>query len=112
MSGFYKDNLKHFLRFGESGNLLPRIAPTVLVYVAATMLLMIFVMPLVRASLASGNSIWIASLWGALAGLLIYAFYDLTNLALFEKWTIVVTVVDILWGMCLFYLTTIVLVLI
>jgi uncharacterized membrane protein len=110
MSGFYKGSLKDFLRFGENGSLSPRILPAILVYIAGALFLTIFVLPLIKASIASGNSLWVASLWGALAGLLMYSFYDLTNLALFEKWTVVITLVDILWGTVLFYITTLMLV--
>jgi uncharacterized membrane protein len=110
MSGFYKESLKDFLRFGENGSLSPRILPAILVYIAGALFLTIFVLPLIKASIASGNSLWVASLWGALAGLLMYSFYDLTNLALFEKWTVVITLVDILWGTVLFYITTLMLV--
>ena len=37
----------------------------------------------------------------AVFGILTYGTYDLTNLALIEGWPVLVTVVDILWGMIL-----------
>jgi uncharacterized membrane protein len=37
----------------------------------------------------------------ALFGILTYGTYDLTNLALIEGWPVLVTVVDIIWGMIL-----------
>lgn len=37
----------------------------------------------------------------ALYGLITYATYDLTNLATVKDWPLVVTVVDILWGVVL-----------
>jgi uncharacterized membrane protein len=40
-----------------------------------------------------------AFLYGALFGLITYATYDLTNLATLESWPLVVTVVDLAWGM-------------
>ncbi len=40
-----------------------------------------------------------AFFYGALFGLITYATYDLTNLALLEKWPLIVTVVDLAWGM-------------
>ncbi len=36
---------------------------------------------------------------GGLFGLVAYGVYDLTNLATLKQWTLVVTVVDMLWGM-------------
>jgi len=35
---------------------------------------------------------------GAITGFLIYAFYDLTNYATLTRWTLHMTVTDILWG--------------
>ena len=45
---------------------------------------------------------WIhAVLFGALFGLITYATYDLTNLATVKNWPLIVTVVDLVWGMTL-----------
>jgi len=45
---------------------------------------------------------WVrALLFGALFGLITYATYDLTNLATLKDWPLVVTVVDLIWGMVL-----------
>ena len=38
---------------------------------------------------------------GAVVGLMAYGAYDLTNLAVLKDWPVVVTVVDIVWGMVL-----------
>lgn len=51
----------------------------------------------IQPSIASGS--WTkALLLGALFGLITYATYDLTNLALTKDWPILVTVVDLVWG--------------
>jgi uncharacterized membrane protein len=42
-----------------------------------------------------------ALLFGALFGLITYATYDLTNLATLKDWPLVLTVVDLTWGMVL-----------
>lgn len=42
----------------------------------------------------------------ALFGLVIYAVYEFTNLALLKNWFITTTIVDTLWGAMLFGLTT------
>ena len=39
-----------------------------------------------------------ALLLGAFYGLCTYATYDLTNLATLKDWPIIVTIVDLLWG--------------
>lgn len=42
---------------------------------------------------------WVhALLFGALFGLVCYATYDLTNLAIAKDWPMLVTVVDLIWG--------------
>jgi uncharacterized membrane protein len=42
----------------------------------------------------------------ALFGLVIYGTYDFTNLALFSNWSILLSIVDTMWGAALFGLTT------
>ena len=42
-----------------------------------------------------------AVLYGALFGLITYSTYDLTNLATMKDWPVIVTVVDLIWGMVL-----------
>jgi len=45
---------------------------------------------------------WVrALLFGFLFGLITYATYDLTNLATLKDWPLVLTVVDLTWGMVL-----------
>lgn len=39
-----------------------------------------------------------ALIFGALFGLVCYATYDLTNLALAKDWPLLVTIVDLIWG--------------
>ncbi|MGA0211859.1 MAG: DUF2177 family protein [Flavobacteriaceae bacterium] len=42
-----------------------------------------------------------ALLFGALFGLVCYATYDLTNLAVAKDWPLLVTIVDLIWGAAL-----------
>jgi uncharacterized membrane protein len=44
------------------------------------------------------NSPWHALLYGALFGLVCYATYDLTNLAVAKDWPLLITIVDMAWG--------------
>ena len=44
------------------------------------------------------NSWTHALLFGALFGLVCYATYDLTNLAVAKDWPLLVTIVDLVWG--------------
>jgi uncharacterized membrane protein len=47
------------------------------------------------------DSFKITLLYGMFFGLITYATYDLTNLATISNWPLLVTVVDIIWGMVL-----------
>ncbi len=42
-----------------------------------------------------------ALFYGTLFGLITYATYDLTNLATLKDWPLLVTIVDLVWGMVL-----------
>ena len=44
------------------------------------------------------NSLYQAVGFGALFGLVAYATYDLTNLAIIKDWPVLVTLVDVAWG--------------
>jgi uncharacterized membrane protein len=45
---------------------------------------------------------WIHALvYGAFFGLVTYATYDLTNLSTLKDWPLLVTIVDLIWGMVL-----------
>ncbi|MFN8309285.1 MAG: DUF2177 family protein [Chitinophagales bacterium] len=49
-----------------------------------------------------------ALLKGALFGLIAYGTYDLTNLAVVKNWPVVVTVVDMCWGMVMTAIVTVI----
>jgi uncharacterized membrane protein len=54
----------------------------------------------INPAIQAGN--WqLAFLNGALLGGLCYATYDLTNMATIAKWPLVITILDIAWGMIL-----------
>jgi uncharacterized membrane protein len=49
---------------------------------------------------ALDKKVWTqALLAGAFFGLVTYATYDLTNLATIRDWPIIITIIDLLWGM-------------
>ena len=43
-----------------------------------------------------------------LLGLIIYGVFETTSLALFSKWSILLGIIDTLWGASLFWLTTLI----
>ena len=86
--GFYRNSLGDLL--AEKPNLL-----------AATAFYSIYFVGIVvfAAMPAAKNGGWASAiLLGGLLGLVAYATYDLTNLATFSRWPLVVTVVDMVWG--------------
>lgn len=70
-------------------------------WLAAVIFYLIFIVGLVVFVVqpAMEKSSWVHALvFGALFGLVCYATYDLTNLAVAKDWPLLVTVVDLLWG--------------
>ena len=45
-----------------------------------------------------GESLWTIALWGALFGLIAYATFDLTSLAVLKGWSVPLTLIDLAWG--------------
>ena len=93
MGRFYSRELGDLAR-REGDALAPRWWAAGWVYVLIPFGLVLFVRPRVAApctALAAG-------LWGAAFGLVLYGVYDLSNLAVLEKWTVRLTVADIVWG--------------
>ena len=70
-------------------------------WTAAIIFYLIFIVGLVVFVVAPAieKNSWIhALLFGALFGLVCYATYDLTNLAIAKDWPLLVTIVDLIWG--------------
>jgi len=70
-------------------------------WTAAIIFYLIFIAGLVTFVIAPAieKGSWMHSLlFGALFGLVCYATYDLTNLAVAKDWPILVTIVDLIWG--------------
>lgn len=70
-------------------------------WVAAILFYLIFIVGLVIFVIvpAMEKGSWKhALLFGALFGLVCYATYDLTNLAVAKDWPLLVTIVDLVWG--------------
>jgi uncharacterized membrane protein len=95
---FYADQMG-FL-FSKSINLVP-VAFFYPLY--ALGILMLVVIPSVSASS------WIEALWrGAILGLVAYGAYDLTNHATIANWPLSMTIVDMVWGMTVTALTSVI----
>jgi uncharacterized membrane protein len=96
MKTFYSQQLGELAR-RHGASLAPRWGAATLVYLLIPAGLILFVRPL----LEENASYWRAIGWGALYALVVYGVYDLTNLAVLERWTLRMTVADIAWGVTL-----------
>jgi uncharacterized membrane protein len=70
-------------------------------WIAAIIFYIIFIAGLIVfvISPAMEKSSWMhAVFFGALFGLVCYATYDLTNLAVAKDWPLLVTIIDLIWG--------------
>lgn len=93
MKCFYQQELGELAR--RQGEVLaPRWGAAAIVYVLIPAGIVLFVRPLVGAA----DPAWAVFGWGALYGLVVYGVYDFTNLAVLEKWTIPMTLADVVWG--------------
>ena len=90
--GFYARHIGHFFAGHVS------ILPIMLFYILYTAGLYFFV---VSPSLLAQSSTVRVFFSGAFFGLVAYGTYDLVNQGLFKDWPIIVTVIDMLWGMIL-----------
>ena len=90
---FYSQELGDLAR-RQGASLAPRWGATLLVYLLIPGGIVLFVRPL----LGENSSVWHTFGWGALFGLVLYGVYDLTNLAVLDKWTLRLAIADMLWG--------------
>jgi uncharacterized membrane protein len=93
MNEFYSRELGDLVR-REGASMAPRWGAALLVYLLIPGGLVLFVRPLFK----PGDPLSRSFFWGAVFGGVLYGVYDLTNLAILEKWTVSMTIADILWG--------------
>lgn len=97
--GFYKSQLSGMIRATKdfAGG---HWAAAALVYVAIVGGIMLFVLP-------RATTLGQAALYGALFGLVTYGIYELTNYSLLLNWPAAVVFVDMLWGVVLCAITSV-----
>ena len=89
--GFYRDNLGHLMR------------PDINWFAALVFYLLYIAGIMIFATMPSleKNSLRMAVVLGGLFGFFAYATYDLTNQATVKDWPLLVTVIDLIWGIVL-----------
>jgi uncharacterized membrane protein len=91
MTGFYRSRLAHLARMAN-GSLAPDWSAALAVYLCLGAGIAVFVVP-------RATSVAHALGYGAIFGLVVYGVYDFTNLSTLRDWPVLLTVVDIGWGM-------------
>lgn len=79
----------------EIGNLLsqnPNLIAAAIVYALMVSGIIVFVLPKAQ------NNTLMALGFGALFGFICYGIYDFTNLAVINNWTLLISIVDLVWG--------------
>src|SRR5512143_3376915 len=90
MKNFYRDQLAPIVRLADGG-IAPNWPAAFVVYVLLGTGIALFVIP--RAATVS-----LATLYGALFGLVVYGVYDFTNYSTLRQWPLLLTLVDLAWG--------------
>ena len=93
MSKFYKDELEILARL-SNGSLKPVLWAAGIVYILIPLGIVLFALPRVSQDDLISTSLF----WGFIYGLVLYGVYDMTNYSLVKKWSLRMSVVDILWG--------------
>jgi uncharacterized membrane protein len=93
MSKFYKNELGVLARV-SNGSLTPVLWAAGIVYILIPLGAVLFALPRV----SQENPTSTALLWGFIYGIVLYGVYDMTNYALISKWSLKMSIVDIIWG--------------
>lgn len=101
MKPFNTKELAEIGRF-KDGNFDVLYGPALIVYLFMSLMVVAFILPRLEAT----DSLAKIFLTGALAGLLVYGIFDMTNLAILNKYPLKFALVDMAWGTFLFGVVT------
>lgn len=87
-----KDSHLETIKNVQSSSLQPRIIPAILFYLMVPIAYVYIINPLAKGDTTK------RIFYSGLLGMLMYATFDLTNLALFKGFTVKYAVTDIIWG--------------
>lgn len=96
---FYIEEMGHLMRMSD-GVVSPLWIPVIIVYAALVLGIVLFVIPKAHGVALNGL------LWGGVFGLITYAIYDFTNLAILANWSLKISIIDACWGMILCGITS------
>lgn len=95
----YIQEMGSFLRL-QGNSIDPLWIPALIVYCALILGIVLFVIPKANGVPLQGL------LWGGIFGLVTYATYDFTNLAVLSNWSVKISIIDTCWGIVLCGITT------
>jgi uncharacterized membrane protein len=98
MKKFYNKELSNIAK-KEKGKLKINLIPGLIVYLIIALGMNLFVIPIFKTILES-------LIYGALFGLVLYGVYDLKNLSIIKNYSLKLTVIDIIWGIFLCSITS------
>ena len=93
MSKFYKDELGVLARISD-GALTPVLWAAAIVYVLIPLGVVLFALPRVSQQHLVSSALF----WGFIYGIVLYGVYDMTNYSLVNRWSLRMSIVDIIWG--------------
>jgi len=80
----------------------PKIIYSIPVYILIVLAIIVYVLPKINNKTILKDSI----LYGGLLGLIIFGVFEFTNIILFEKYSLNLALIDIIWGIFLFSIVT------
>jgi uncharacterized membrane protein len=90
------DRYKMVIKDVQKSDMKARMLPGLVVYIALTIIILYWVVPTVK--LGDKNLFINAFKNGFMLGALTYAIFDFTNMAIFNNWTLQISIIDSLWG--------------
>jgi uncharacterized membrane protein len=91
-------NYKKVIKAVQKSDLKVRMLPGLVVYIALAFIILYWVVPSVKVSTNQQSLFMNAFTNGFLLGALVYAVFDFTNMAIFNDWTLTISIIDSLWG--------------
>ena len=99
-NSLYREGYGDLLR--KTGDFItPNWYSAIIVYTLCVLGITIFIIP------TTGDNLSMASLYGALYGLVLYGFYNFTNYSVFTGWPLNITLIDTVWGTILCSITSV-----
>jgi len=105
----YKNQYRKVIESVQKEKFVVKMLGAVVVYLALAIIVVGWIIPRIKQELKNTsylNLFITCLLYGGILGGLIYAVFDFTNYALFDKWDLKTSIIDSVWGMTLFTITT------